>query len=395
MAHTDYTEAMEKLTIARISLLFNQPFFGMLAMKLQLVECDKELAKRMSTAAVDGRRLWFNPEFINTLDKEELMFLFGHEVLHCVFDHLRRRVDRDPKIWNAAADYVINATLVEAGMKMPSIGLYESKYLNWTSEDVYDEMTKNGDKGGNTLDVHPGDPGYPGDDNKDGKGQGLSEEEAQQLADEWKDAVIQAASAATGNVPAGIARLIEDLTEPKMDWKQMIQMHLQACVRSDYTWMKPNKRTFGQGITLPSMDMDDMIKIAIAIDCSGSISDEMLKDFLTEVKGIMDTFSGYEIHISCFDTKVYHYTCITDEGDLTEYITNVKGGGGTDFMCWWNWAKEQDWVDEVRKCLFFTDGYPFGEWGIDGLMDTLWIVHGSKEEGPFGTTVFYEDHLDK
>ena len=397
------TEAMEEMTIARIALLLKQPFFGTLAMKLHMIECDEAMAKKMKTAAVDGRRMWFNTEFVMSMDKEERMFLVGHEVLHCVFEHLRRRVDRDPKIWNAACDYVINATLVEAGMKMPKVGLYEDKYLNWTSEDVYDEMIKNGDSGGNTLDVHPGDPGYPGDDgegggdgDEDGEGgSGMSEEEAQKLADEWKDALVQAAAAAAGNVPLGLQRLIKEITEPKMDWKQMLQMHLQACVRTDYTWMRPNKRTFGQGITMPSMDLDDMVKVCIAVDCSGSVSADMLKDFLSEVKGVMDAFSGYEIHISCFDTKVYNYACITDEGDLVEYIAKVTGGGGTDFMCWWDWAEQQDWIGDVRKCIFFTDGYPYGSWGTDGLVDTLWIVHGSREAGPFGVTVFYEDHLDQ
>lgn len=392
MANTAFTEAMEQLTIARIALLLKQPFFGTLAMKLELIECDEKMSEKMRTAAVDGRRMWFNPKFIMTMDKDETMFLVAHEVLHCVFEHLRRRVDRDPKVWNSAADYVINATLVEAGMKMPKIGLYEDQYLNWTSEDVYDEMIKKGDKGGKTMDLHPGDPGYPGDD--ENGGEGLSEEEAQKLADEWKDALIQAAAAAAGNVPAGLARLIKNITEPKMDWKQMLQMHLQACVRTDYSWMKPNKRTFGQGITLPSMILDDMVKVCIAIDCSGSVSEDMLKDFLTEVKGVMDAFSGYEIHVACFDTEVYNYMCITDEEDLMEYIAKVTGGGGTDFMCWWDWAEQQDWIGDVRKCLFFTDGYPWGQWGTDGLVDTLWIVHGSREEAPFGVTVFYEDHLN-
>lgn len=387
------TPAMEEMTIARIALLLKQPFFGTLAMKLHLIECDDNLSEKMKTAAVDGRRLWYNAEFIMSMDKEQRMFLVAHEVLHCVFEHLRRRVDRDPKVWNSAADYVINATLVEVGMKMPDIGLYEDQYLNWTSEDVYDEMIKNGDSGGETMDVHPGDPGYPGDD-EDGN-EGLSEEDAQKLADEWKDALIQAAGAAAGNVPAGLARLIQEITEPRMDWRQMLQMHLQACVRTDYSWMKPNKRTFGQGITMPSMVLDDMVKICIAVDCSGSVSEDMLKDFLTEVKGVMDAFSGYEIHIACFDTVVYNYMFITDESDLAEYIATMKGGGGTDFMCWWDWAADQDWIGDVHKCLFFTDGYPWGQWGTDDLVDTLWIVHGSREEAPFGVTVFYEDHVDK
>ena len=383
------TKALEALTIARIALLLKQPFFGTLAMRLRLIEVDEKTAERMATAAVDGRRMWYNPKFINSLDKDENMFLVGHEVLHCVFNHLCRRFDRDPKLYNMAADYVINATLVEAGFKMPKIGLYDEKFLNWTTEDVYDHLIKNNVKAKPTLDVHAGDPGYPGDD-EDGEGEGaIGEEERKKMEDEWKDAVIQAAQQA-GNLPAGIQRLIKDVTEPQMDWKQILQMHLQSLVRTDYTFMRPNKRTFGQGITMPSMDMDDMVKVCVAVDTSGSVTEDMLRDFLSEIKGVMDAFSGYEIHIACFDTEVYNYQCFTNEDDLMTY--EIKGGGGTDFMAWWRWAEEQDWLSEVKKCLFFTDGYPFGDWGIDDLVDTLWIVHGSYNEGPFGTTIFYDEH---
>ena len=395
------TPAEEALTIARIALLLKQPFFGMLAMNLEIIEVTEEQAKLMKTAAVDGRHLWYNPDFINSLDKEEVMFLVGHEVMHCVFNHLKRRFDRDPKIYNMAADYVINGILVEAGMKMPKIGLLDENYHNWTSEDVYDHLIENKCESKPTLDCHAGDPGFPGedgegdsdsdsDDSEGGDGKAAAGK-ARELEDEWKDHVIQAAAAAAGNVPAGLQRLISDLVDPKMDWRQLIQVHLQSCVRTDYDWMRPNKRTFGMGITMPSMKMDDMIEIAVAVDTSGSVSPDMLKDFLSEIKGIMDAFSGYKIHIACFDTQIYNYQCFTQEDDLMEY--EMDGFGGTDFMAWWNFAKDQDWIGDIQKILFFTDGYPYGEWGIDDLCETLWIIHGSRNEGPFGVTVFYEDHL--
>ena len=114
-------EAFDLLTIARVSLLIKESFFGVLAMNLELIEVDAITAERMTTAAVDGRRLWYNPEFIKTLTPDELKFLVGHEVLHCVYNHLYRRFDRDPKIYNMAADYVINAILKEAGFVLPKI----------------------------------------------------------------------------------------------------------------------------------------------------------------------------------------------------------------------------------------------------------------------------------
>ena len=389
-------EALDLLTVARVSLLLKKPFFGVLALNLELIEVDQKLAERMTTAAVDGKRLWYNPEFIKTLTKDELMFLIGHEILHCVYDHIYRRFDRDPQIYNMAADYVINAILMDDGFVKPKIGLYEEKYLNWITEDVYDDLIQNNASPKPTLDHHPGDPGYPGEgEGGNGSGEeesgngGMTDEEKRKLQDEWRDNVIQAAQAA-GDVPLGIQRLIRELTEPRMDWKQMLQMHLQSCIRTDYTWLRPNKRTFGQGITMPSMDLDDMVEVAIAIDTSGSVSQEMLQDFLTEVKGIMDSFSAYKIHIACFDTQLHSPATFESEDDLLTY--ELAGFGGTDFMAWWRWAEQQPWVGDVRKCLFFTDGYPGGDWGIEDLLDTLWIIHGSNNEGPFGQTVFYEDH---
>ena len=155
------TPGMEAMTIARIAMLLKQPFFGTLAMKLQLIECDESMAEKMRTAAVDGRRMWFNPEFVLSLSKDELIFLMCHEVMHCVFNHLGRRGSRDPKIYNMAADYVINAALINENFVMPEVGLYEKKYFNWTAEDVYDELIKNGEdgQGGSQMDLHPGDPG--------------------------------------------------------------------------------------------------------------------------------------------------------------------------------------------------------------------------------------------
>lgn len=209
------TKALESLTIARIALLLKQPFFGTLAMRLRLIEVDEKTAERMATAAVDGRRMWYNPKFINSLDKDENMFLVGHEVLHCVFNHLCRRFDRDPKLYNMAADYVINATLVEAGFKMPKIGLYDEKFLNWTTEDVYDYLIENNVQAKPTLDVHHGDPGYPGDDEEGEDGGGIGDEERKKMEDEWKDAVIQAAQQA-GDLPAGLQRLIKDVSNPSV-----------------------------------------------------------------------------------------------------------------------------------------------------------------------------------
>ena len=100
--------AREKLTTARIRLLFREPFFGNLATRLELVNADSWLP----TAATDMKRFYYNSKFVNMLDPGHLEFLFGHEVLHCVYDHLGRTGKRDPRLANIAADFVVNADLV-------------------------------------------------------------------------------------------------------------------------------------------------------------------------------------------------------------------------------------------------------------------------------------------
>ena len=99
----------EKLVTARIALLLKAPFFGNLATRMQLINADDWCP----TAATDGKRFYYNSDFVNKMPLKQVEFLVGHEVLHAVYDHMGRRGDRDPKIWNIADDFCVNADLVE------------------------------------------------------------------------------------------------------------------------------------------------------------------------------------------------------------------------------------------------------------------------------------------
>lgn len=405
--------ASEIMTAGRFYMMQKFPFFAYLLFNLEVIELnDENNPWKLQTAAVDGKRFWYNPKFIQEIYQEGLKeskeianqkvaFLCAHEVMHCALNHLGRRIDRDPSVWNQAADYAINGMLVKAGITMPKIGLYDAKYDGWSAEVIYDDLLKNPQKtkGKSTLDVHAGDPSYPGSGNgdgggegdEDGPGAGLSQSELDDLKDSWEEAMVRAAqSVQAGHIPAGLERLIKDITEPKVKWNEYINNVIQSLVRSDYSWRIPNKRTFANGITLPSLDYDDQIEIAVAIDMSGSIGNEDAACFLGEIKSIMEQFSGFKIHIACFDTKVYNPATFTEEMDLEEYVP--KGGGGTDFNAWWNWAMKEEWYDTVGTVIFFTDGYPGGTWGpgVEKCPNTVWLVKGSDNEGPWGTTIIYE-----
>jgi predicted metal-dependent peptidase len=133
----------EKLITARIALLLKAPFFGNLATRLKLENADEWCP----TAATDGRKFYYNSEFINKMPSKQVEFLMGHEVLHCVYDHMGRRGERDPRVWNIADDYCVNQDLLDQriGEKIP-VGLFDTKYRGWSAEEVYDDLMKNAKK---------------------------------------------------------------------------------------------------------------------------------------------------------------------------------------------------------------------------------------------------------
>jgi predicted metal-dependent peptidase len=247
------------------------------------------------------------------------------------------------------------------------------------------------------LDEHldgEGDDGNDGEDgDQEGNGKGrpkLTAEEKKAIRDEIKEAMVAAAqSAGAGKMPAAIARMIKDFTEPKMDWRQLLRMNIQSILKSNYSFARPNRKSQHSGAILPGMMNQDTIDVSVAIDMSGSISDAMAKDFLSEVKGIMDEYQDFKLDLWCFDTQVYNYAQFTGDSadDIMSY--DVKGGGGTDFDANWEFMKDND--IQPKKFIMFTDGYPCGSWGDEDYCDTLFVIHGTESiVSPFGQTAYYK-----
>jgi predicted metal-dependent peptidase len=396
----------EKLITARVGLLLKASFFGNLATRLKLINADEWCA----TAATDGRNFYYNTRFIQLLKPKEIEFLFGHEVLHCVYDHFGRRGDREPQIWNVANDFCVNADLKEHGVgefitSVPC--LYDRKYNGWSSEKVYDDLMKNvkkinlGDLLDQMIDEHldgEGDNGEGGDGEEvDGSGKGkgrpkISEEERRAIRDEIKEAMLAAAATVdgAGNIPLGVQRLIKEMTEPKMNWRELLRMNLESTIKSDYTWMRASRRGWHMDAVMPGMKPDEMIDIALAIDASGSMDESMLKDILSEVQGIMDSFPVYKIHVVSFDTQTYNPQQY-DSDNLDSIVDyEVQGGGGTSFECFYEYFKENDITP--HRLVVFTDGYPGGSWGDENFCEVTWILHGTTTiEPPFGTWAYYEE----
>lgn len=388
--HEMRKEVEERIIIARVGLLLRHPFFGNMATRLKIVAADDWLP----TAATDFRNLYYNTQFFNAMNNKEIEFVVAHEILHCVFDHFFRRDDRDPKIYNIAADYIVNNTLLEEGIgELPHLVdcFHSVDYKGWSSEEVYDDIFENYDSDelrqlGEMLDEHidweseDGEHAHPG---------GLSKEEIRKIRDEIKEGMISA-SQTSGNVPAAVSRMIKEFTEPRMNWRELLRQQIQSSVKSDYSFSRPCRKSQHTGASLPGMSFEDTIDICIALDLSGSIGTKQCQDFVSEVKGIMDEYKDYRIHIWCFDTEVYSPEVFTaDDGrSLLEY--EIIGGGGTDFECNWKFMKDEGIVP--KQFIMFTDMGCWGSWGDEDYCPTIFINHsGLEKEAPFGITVQYSE----
>lgn len=421
-----------------MSLLFNQPFFGNLATRLELVDA----SKWCQTAATDGRRLYYNREFIKSLSPDELLFLIGHEVLHCVYDHLGRRGDRNSLMWNAANDYIVNTTLVDEKLgAMPKGGLLDHRFTSeMTSEEVFrllDQQYGDG-KGGikdsasgklGTLDEHlelgqdgNGQGKKSGDGTEGGFPSGVIEgggldptadagnetgvdysqsapvyttEELESIRRDIWVSVINAIQSNSGNCPVGVKRLVQEFVSPKIDWKQLLAETIQSCFRDDYSFNKPSKRSWGIdgeiGCILPGSNMANTVDICVSLDTSGSISDTIFTAFLSEVRGIVEQYQDFRLHIWCIDAAIYNPMVFTPQNieDLDAY--QPAGGGGNDFPLNWKYMRDND--IEPEAFVVFSDGYPCGSWGDPDYCSTIFVIQNEwdkKIEAPFGITVYMD-----
>jgi predicted metal-dependent peptidase len=403
--HLTSEQVIDKLIKARVNLLINQPFFGNMATRLHFIDA----TKWCPTAATDGRNFYFNRNFVAALKPAEVLFLVGHEVLHGVYDHLNKKWlgSRIPKLANIAQDYVINLDLLDAGIG-EQIQLVEIcvdwRFRGKIWEEVYNELYEEADKEGRihkmqTLDVHIDAAGN--NDSKDANdgSEGpirYSADELDRIGSEVRDAAVQAAKAAgasgKGSLPRGVKRLLDSLINPQLDWRELLAMQIQSVLKNDYSWMTPSRKGLDAGFYMPGMTNDQTIDIAIAIDTSGSISESMLRDFLSEIYGIMGQYTDFNLHLWCFDTQVHNPVKITADTMQAFDDYELAGFGGTLFECNWTYMRENN--IEPKKFVMFTDGYPCDGWGDENYCDTLFIVHGSgygdtPPVAPYGITVPY------
>ena len=369
----DMDEALKKLTKARAGLILDNPFFGSLALRLQLVadpECE--------TAWTDGQKLGYNPDFILGLSLDVTKSLIAHEVMHCACAHHVRRGSREPIKWNQAGDYAINGILQNSGFKIPAEWLTDARFTDMASEEIYNLLP----------DPDPGSGGGPGEvrDGKDQHGKPLPPPSQAQEEQSWKVAMTQAAqqAKACGNLPADLARLVDSIVHPKLNPYEILRQFLEMSARNDYAWTPPNRRYLAQGFYLPSLRSEELPEIVIAVDTSGSVSEDDLAQFAAEISGILEAYDTKITVLYC-DHALNGEPQIFTREDLPLTL-QARGGGGTDFRPPFRWIQNQELTP---ACLIYLTDLCCSAYPCDPGFPVLWAKIGqwSFDPPPFGDVI--------
>jgi predicted metal-dependent peptidase len=368
MEKAPHEDALNKAKIALMSKP-DSAFFTTLAFSLI-----HEFGTQTQTACTNGKRIIYNPQFFMSLNHDERVFLILHEAMHCAYLHMERTGDRDHRKFNIAADYVINLQLVDRGFKMPKEGLLNEQYRNMSTEEVYNVLPK----------PPEGEP-------MPGFGEDLEEPDgpAEALAADIQDILVRASIQSKlsndkpGSIPGEIEIFLNRLLNPKLPWNRLLQKYLQTFAKNDYTFKKPNRRFFPQHI-LPSLYSENLMNIAVAVDTSGSVSDEEFNRFVSETASIMKMMKPETITIIQFDTEIKSVDKVRSLRDLMN--VSFSGRGGTRIEPVFEWAD----ANKPQLLLVFTDGY-FRFYGPETKAKTLWLIHDNPNfQAPFGKVIHYE-----
>lgn len=379
--------AREKVVRARTSLLVNNGFFGFLALQLKLIEFTPEqIEAGMTTMAVDGVSLFYCPAFVHKCSERELEGVVAHEVMHCCFQHFSRRGNRDPMGFNIAGDYVINNDLIESGFSLPGtplsfddflkpgkkegIYLHDPKLKGLNTEAIYDMIPKIQIS---VMGAGEKDPGGCGGV-MDAPGGANGEAATQQT---WEGAVRTAIAVAkannAGNLPGSLKHLLDQLTKPKVSWKERTRRFIDQSMVKDVSWSRINRRSAALGTLMPGYVSDRLHHLVMVVDISGSISQELANAMVSEAAGALDEGTADKMTVIYADTQVQHI----DEYVQGDIVTcGHYRGGGTDFADSFRWIKEN--APEASCIIYLTDleVYSFGE---EPACPTLWAVYNREE----------------
>lgn len=371
------SEWKPKMDWARYRMVRDHPFFTGCLLNLQV-----EKSLEIPTMATNGLRIIYNPWFVTNMTREQTLGVLAHEILHIVGLHMIRRQHRHMKGWNWACDAAINGILVDSNFVLPPGCVKPIR--DKTPEQIYEELPPEDKTDGGDGDFTIGEV----QDATDNCGTPISGSQVKELSDKITSITVRAALRAqqAGKLPAGMERIIEELLNPLIPWRDVLARFVTAKATTDWSWHRPNRRYHHSGLYLPSPDGTRLAKGAVACDTSGSLDQDQLREVCSELLGLCEMFDSEEdptLDVVWFDHAAKHQTVATAK-DL-----RPVGGGGTSFRV----AFEKLTAINLRPAwlVMLTDGY-CDDYGPDPGYPVLWILTKGRRENfkpPFGEVAHF------
>ena len=412
-----------KLATARTRLILEKPFLGALVLRLPMVAADNSWCENTFS---DGKTFYYNNDYIDALDQEQTQFVLSNEALHCALSHFYRKGHRVQHRWDLACDYAVNPMLIKDGLKPPPDVMYLREYEGMTAEEIYPCLDDNDNDGERDLEQNKKDHSDNDDDNKDespqskgdndtdrerkkndkkdgdgdqeesqdkgrnkneGRGSApppeMTPQEMEDLSVQWQQRLAGAAQQAlqSGKLEGEMARMVDHLLQPKLPWRMLLARYMSSTARDDYSYSRPSTRR-GDPAVYPSLRSTET-NIVVAVDTSGSISEEEIQEFISEVDAIKSQVRARVTLLTCDSDLNYDCPWIFEPWDEFTFDIEIRGGGGTNFRPVFAWTEEQDKAPDLL--IYFTDAEGFFP-EAEPAFPVTWLVKG-KTTVPFGQRI--------
>lgn len=373
------SDVENKLAAARTRLILDKPFLGALVLRLPL-----KAAEWCRTTATDARAFYYNPRWIESLNGSQVQFALAHEALHCALGHFARRGHRVRRKWDIACDLAINPLLVDEGLAPPVEAFVLDVYRGMAAEEIYPCIDDN-DNETESMDDHLWDPGNESEGDQGGQGSApapLTAQEKEQLQQQWQRHLAAAAQRAreAGKLSGSLARLTEAALAAQVSWRALLAQYLSQAARDDYTWQRPSRRE--GDVIWPSLRSHSG-DIHVAIDVSGSVTEQDLAEFLGELNALKGTTPVRITLFACDSDLAAGAPWTFEPWDELRLPQQFAGGGGTSFAPVFDWIARHG--QQPDTLLYFTDAD--GEFPKEAPnYPVLWLVKG-KAPVPFGRRI--------
>jgi predicted metal-dependent peptidase len=412
-----------KLAAARTRLILDKPFLGALVLRLPMIEA----GPWCRTTATDMKSFYYNPAYIDKLSLSQVEFVLAHEALHCALTHFVRRGHRIQRKWDLACDFAINPILMNDGLKPPPEAVVLNQFENMSAEEIYpclddsldnetldqhlydnnaegsqngqsqqppedapqdqqgqsgggsqpkNEEPRQNEGGGARPNLEQGQSGQKAgeDDDKDNLPVPLTAQEREELAQKWQQYLASAAQQAqqAGKLGGAMARMVDAWLEPKLPWRTLLAHYFFDQARNDYNYMRPSRRE-GEMI-LPSLK-SSQCDLIVAIDTSGSIGEQELSEFLSEINAIKGALPVRITLLACDAKLAEDGPWVFEPWEEFRLPRAFQGGGGTDFAPVFEWVEHENLRPDAL--VYFTDAdaeFP----KQPPAYPVIWLVKGKK-----------------